>query len=160
MFETKRNIVLALAVCTLLLPMTGSARQPVERPFKMYAEHTRILNFADWTWTSEGSGQATHLGPFTSSGEGTFSGVLGGGTFILDRLEGSGSYTLANGDEVFYNVTVEGLNPPILTFTGGTGRFKDASGSVTVTVTASTAELEFPLLIVTESFWGIGTITY
>ena len=161
MLETKRNVVLALAVCTLLLPMTGSAKQRVERPFKMYASHTRVLNFDLWTWTTgEESGRATHLGLFTSSGEGTFSGDFVEGTFRLKLFTGSGYYAVANGEKVFWDVAVEGVNSPILTFTGGTGRFEGASGSVTLTITAQTKTLEWPLLTITESFSGIGTITY
>ncbi len=161
MFEIKRNIVLALAVCALLLPMTGSARQQVERPFNLHAEHTRILNFTDWTWTTgEESGGATHLGPFTSSGAGTFSGDFVEGTFRLKSFTGSGYYAVTNGEKLFWEVRVEGLNSPILTFTGGTGRFESASGSATLTITAQTKTLDWPLLTVTESFSGIGTITY
>jgi hypothetical protein len=161
MFETRRNIVLALAVFALLLPMTGSAREQVERPFKLHAEHTRILNFADWTWTTgEESGVATHLGSFTSSGEGTFSGDFVGGTFRLELFTGSGYYAVANGEKLFWDVRVEGTNRPILTFTGGTGRFEGARGSVTLTITTQTKTLDWPLLTITESFSGIGTITY
>ena len=157
MFKTRRNIVLALAVCALLLSATASVKNPVPRPFKLDAEHTLIVDLTTFPvcswWIDSEVGEATHVGRFTASGEGTIDLSSG-------HLEGSGCDTAANGDKVFWDITGEGSNPTILIFTGGTGRFEGASGSFTITVTAQTQQIEPPLLIIAETFSGIGTITY
>ena len=51
MFKTKRNILLALAVCALLLPMTGSAEDKVERPYKVWGNITLVLDLTTYPFT-------------------------------------------------------------------------------------------------------------
>lgn len=146
MLKTKLKIVLALAVCALLVPMIVSAKDKVERPYKHHSKQILMYDPSNGTWEIESQvGQATHMGLFTSCGAG------GGGT-------GSGYATAANGDKVYWEVTGS-----TITFTGGTGRFEDASGSFTETVISEVWEVhpEFPSLWRrTASLSGIGTITY
>lgn len=162
MFKTKQNIVLALGLCALLVPMIVIAKDKVERPFKLHAENSIILDFTNWPdpmvpWSIEWqSGQATHIGLLTSSGTGTSN---------LDTGEsnGSGYGTAANGDKVYWESTAQAGGPTIITITGGTGRFEGASGSWTETSTTKSEEWdpEFPwLLRIRSSASGVGTITY
>jgi len=157
MFKTKRNIVLALALCALLVPMIVIAKDKVERPMKLHAVQRLIIDLryapiCPW-WIESEVGEATHFGLYTCSGGGLIDLSTG-------QLTGSGDETAANGDQVFWKI--EGP-PYVLTYTSGTGRFEDASGSVTLTITPESAvpDPEQPwLLIVTQSFSGIGTIMY
>jgi len=159
MSKTKRNIVLALALCGLLLPMTVRAKDLVERPFKLHSERTIIVDLrfypiCPW-WIESESGEATHLGLYTNSGEGTVDLRTGEST-------GSGEITAANGDIVYWDGYKSG-DTLIMTYTGGTGRFEGASGSVTIafTTVAAGPDPEYPWLYrITFSFSGTGTITY
>ena len=164
MFKTKRNILLALAVCALLLPATASVKNPVERPFKQKGEHVLVLDFLNYAlygdpmipmWIEWESGQATHLGLYTSSATGIHN---------LDTGESnlSGYVTAANGDKVYWESTEQASSPSII-FTGGTGRFEGASGSMISTGTTLSEEwdTDFPwLLRIRSSLSAIGTITY
>ena len=78
-----------------------------------------------------GEGHATHLGRYTEAGTVTF--TPGGKPGVL-TVEGTLTYTAANGDDLTASVIGElnGLTGAItatVTYTGGTGRFDDASGS-------------------------------
>ncbi len=82
--------------------------------------------------TLNGTGIATHLGRFTLSG--TF-------TLNLATATGAGTsvYTAANGDQLYVSVTgsaVVGGGFAVVTesvtVTGGTGRFENATGTLTV----------------------------
>lgn len=96
----------------------------------------------------EGEGNATHLGLFNlalnycTDGENPLGPILA-------------TQTAANGDEL-YSVVV-GSNPSVSSldflYYGGTGRFEDASGSITLFFTFDYANQTF-------SNYGDGTITY
>jgi hypothetical protein len=155
MFMAKHKILLALGFCVLLLPMTVGVKRQVERPFQLHGQSTVTLNLQDGTFTIvEESGEATHLGRYTASGEGTVDLLTG-------HLEADGSYTAANGDMVFWTLTQDGPGAsPSFTVTGGAGRFEGATGSWTVTIFDETTNVEFPVLTIEHSFRGSGTITY
>ncbi len=77
--------------------------------------------------TATGTGQATYLGRFTREGH-----VI---VHADGSAEGSVVFTAANGDQLFAKIKGEpipGTTVPTVggayTFTGGTGRFSDASG--------------------------------
>jgi len=163
MFKTKWSIVLALALCALLLPITGTGKDQVERPFKLHGENTVIADLEGFIlhgnpvcpyWTESESGEATHLGRYTSEGGGTINLATG-------VVTGSGYVTAANGDELFWEMTIQmGAPAGVVTFTGGTGRFAGASGLWTETVTDESVVLEGYLLTIEHSLSGVGTITY
>jgi len=155
MFKTKRNIILALVLCALLLPTTLIAKKQVERPFNIHGDVTVVISLLDGSFTGTETGEATHIGRYSSDGEGQFD---------LDN-NGSeiGILTAANGDKLFWTEEITGGTAIERIFTGGTGRFENASGGFS---TAITPDVEFididgvPYLIVTFSYRATGTITY
>jgi len=153
MFKTKRNIVLALALCALLLPVTVSAKHPVERPFKVHGDVTVVISLLDGSFTGTETGEATHIGRYSSIGEGSFD---------LDTWDGTeiGVLTAANGDELSWTEEITGGAVIARTFTtGGTGRFENASGGFSTAITPDVV-VDFPFVIVTFSYRATGTITY
>lgn len=129
-----RAILLAAAatLATALFASTGSVRAEAgetSRRFQGTAQGavTEFTTPADWVIDYEGN--ATHLGKFTRrelisfTGPGTF-----GGTIV---------FVAANGDKL--NADFEGhfVSPNdavgTYTFTGGSGRFSDATGAATFT---------------------------
>ena len=157
MFKTKRNIVLALALCTLLLPVAVTAKDQVERPFKCHGEAKIILDLLSGAWTKTHSGVATHAGAYSGPGSG------------VDSI-GSGTVTAANGDTVNWVVAMTVLNldsanmtahiEGTVTCTGGTGQFEGASGSVAI-VYDGTMEFIGPTVVkLTLAYRATGRITY
>ena len=89
----------------------------------------RSVGIVDDVATCVAEGEATHLGHFTVTGE-----------YLVDVTDGTatGTFTItvANGDKLFISSIGHALQPPSLketveevTVTGGTGRFKGATGS-------------------------------
>ena len=89
-------------------------------------------NLATGTFVFEFSGTGSHLGKFTATTEGTIV-PTGPGTFALS---GNAILVAANGDQLTATatatVTVNGPVSGVATITGGTGRFEDASGTLTL----------------------------
>lgn len=145
----------ALAVCALALPMIGSLKNPVERPFKIAGHVSTVMQY-DGSFAFDASsgssvGEATHTGPFTASGSGNaFTGV-----WILTA-------TADNGDQLS-GYHVPGSSPDAFRFTSGTGRFAGVSGGFTY-VTSVPSIIPNPdgsaTLIISYSYAGTGTITY
>jgi hypothetical protein len=115
------------AVALTLTAVVASATA-ADRPFKGYASGT-ILAFPDPVAGTPGvveyTGQATHLGRFARTEY-----------FFLDetgRVFGYMVYTAANGDELTLDFDGQFVSPTTAVgtyeFTGGTGRFRDASGT-------------------------------
>jgi hypothetical protein len=81
----------------------------------------------------DGTGNATHLGRFTLSADFTVIMATGNAT-------GTATWTAANGDQIRASVVGHGdivVFPTVTiaethTITGGTGRFADASGTITI----------------------------
>ena len=81
----------------------------------------------------DGTGTATHLGRFTLSADFTVTRATGNAT-------GTATWTAANGDQIRVSVVGHGdivVFPTVTitethTITGGTGRFADASGKITI----------------------------
>ena len=131
---------LVLAV-TALNPTTALAKAGgTDRPAKGTALGDCTTPIPSLQLTCDTSGVSTHLGKFTSHSEGSAE-IVGG------RTLGEGTFTLvaANGDELTGTFTLNGVVPTgevhsltvVLTITGGTGRFADASGTITITFLAT-----------------------
>jgi len=150
--------IVALAVCALVLSVVGSAKNPVERPFKIRNAFTTV-NYTPYPSVAvlEGTGCATHLGSLTA--EGVLVGYAASGDAIFQ-----GSFKSANGDEVFWDAYVNpGVSYTVI-FRGGTGRFQNASGGFEAVYTYRTMDPYPPVpgtdVLVTFGSEGTGTIKY
>ena len=132
-----------MIVCSAILALTLPAAAGDQVPFKGSGLDliTSLQPYPDGLhFTNAATGQATHLGRFTWAGHGV---IHANGT-----LEGALVFTAANGDELF--ASVEGaLTSPTTgastyVFTGGTGRFENASGEAEV-VAATSDGIHFAL---------------
>jgi hypothetical protein len=164
MKTTKFNIVLGLAVCALLLSTAVIAKHPVERPFKIHGNNTIVGDFAsidiDPVYGPYVSLEATGCGVATYSGR--FE-LVGEGRLYLDAgfTEGSGTTTAANGDEVHWeSFEISGTQEGTVTFTGGTGRFENASGGFSFESTVTEEKWDGTVMTLTYSYTGTGTTTY
>jgi len=164
MLKTKLNIVLTLAVCALLLSTAVIAKHPVERPFKIHGNNTIVADFAATDidpvygpyvcWEATGCGEATHSGRFELIGEGRLYLAAG-------FSEGSGATTGANGDKVNWeSFEIPGTQQGTVTFTGGTGRFENASGGFSFEYTVTDEKWEGSVMTLRYSYTGTGTTTY
>jgi hypothetical protein len=145
---------IALALCFLVQPAVASPGNPVPRPVKVIEGHLTITinpqtgayQFTDWAW-------ASHVGLSTNSGAGFLD--LPTGTFI----SGTGVVIAANGDALTWEV---GTTPNTIVYTGGTGRFEGATGSLAVVVTSQTllSINDDGTLTFLMTYTGEGTITY
>lgn len=153
----KRSIFIrafaALVACALVLPVVGSSKNPVERPFKAAG----IFTSDPVTETFLVLGNATHLGKIVFAGSFSFVSATPAG---LVTLHIQGTYTAANGDTIVVDcpnwVTQYDAGGNALTSTGlvkingGTGRFAGATGSYVGNIYAGD----------TLTFTAEGTITY
>lgn len=116
----------------------GYSKHPVTRPFfsKSHVEVTlNLTDFPTITWTAVVKGTATHLGAYTAQAEGVvlvdFCEDPEGNPFpCFFTPVGAGVLTAANGDTLSNTFANPGNGPEggVMTFTGGTGRFENASG--------------------------------
>jgi hypothetical protein len=129
----KRNIIylqMAAVFLTTALPGAMAAEAPFKGSFQ--AVETDTVEFPTLTVAGSGTGNATHLGKFTM----TYAAEVN----LVTRVGiGSVEFIAADGDHVFAD-TLGQATPTgtpnvvsiveILTITGGTGRFADATGTV------------------------------
>jgi hypothetical protein len=119
-------VVLVAAVGVLTLAARASAE---ERPHKSQGT-AQFVSPTDFV----GSGEATHLGRYTEVGSAQFTPT--DDPAVL-RIDARSVYTAANGDQLHATFTghLNGLTGAITataTYEGGTGRFRDAGGSATL----------------------------
>ena len=136
-------ITAALFMAALALAPDSAAAG--ERPFKARWTGNANLSETEIPWIMRndetGEGQATHLGRFTWASV-EFVNFIGFPPQVT--VEGTFTMTAANGDRLFGEYTTVGLanaegNLDILgvfRFTGGTGRFEDATGGGLLQATA------------------------
>jgi len=139
------------AVDNLTLNTEGPRPQhAVERPLKIDGHITLTVNLTTGNSTMMDWGEATHTGRFENQGTGHLNLTTG-------ALTGSGTFTAANGDQVFW---VEEDNEIVVT--GGTGRFEGITGGFRMAPTSDVVTT-FPdanTMIMTYTYEGVGTITY
>ena len=126
------TVIVSLVLFTLLLVPGIDAKNAVTRPFQI----SGVITFFYDGSIADG-GVATHLGSFD-----------GAGTWY------SGTYIAANGDELYWEVAA--LGTYTLNFTGGTGRFENATGGYSF----DWAQIPGPDGGMTFAYTGEGTITY
>jgi hypothetical protein len=120
-----------LAIFLLLGSLPAVA---VEHPFSLYGAGT--VTFTGGNPPTGGdvtaSGTATHLGQWTEDEELQFTYFSNSN---LIKADGSGTFTAADGDQLFTEIHGAVLDPATgiatgtFLFVGGTGRFEGASGS-------------------------------
>jgi hypothetical protein len=161
----RRLFVLSMVVALFVLSPTAALGKAkgTDRPVRGTSTSTTTLDTATGTGTVAGSGHLSHLGRFTFTNDIT-STTITGNTF---------SYTLtaiivaANGDEVFTTATGTGTltatgSESTLTSTivGGTGRFADASGTITSKISSVNVSLVGSILTSTDTETHKGRISY
>jgi hypothetical protein len=126
MFRTFNRLVTAL-VATLFTLAFAARADAQSRPYHATGVAQFAANQSDFT----GSGQATHLGHYTEIGQVVFAPTSTPGILAVT---GWTRYTAANGSQLYASIsgTVDVTTGAIVataTYTGGTGRFSNASGS-------------------------------
>lgn len=150
MIAKKCTVLAAVAVCALALPLVGSAKHPVQRPFSMRGEMVIFLNTTDGSFVaSPNCGVATHVGRYTGYGTGWMNSDL-------EIIYAEGTLVAANGDKAFY--TMDG--PTWLDVEDGTGRFQDLTGKVAWVFSPTDYVVEGNIMTIYGTYTGEGTVTY
>ena len=149
---------LVLTVAALSPAAAQGAANGTARPLKGTSTATAIVNTTTGTGTVDGTFHFTQLGNGTYHNDLT-TFTLTGNTFVST---GTATFVAANRDKVFTTSAVTGTvtstgseSTTVHTITGGTGRFADASGTLTITnvgVTISTIGS-----VVTQTLTGTAT---
>jgi len=134
----KRSLSIKFLVLTLTLLVGSVAVTATERPFSLNGTGIAIpiLDGNGNVVGAEptGSGNATHLGMFTNTGHVDFTPDASNPTIL--HPSGGGVFTAANGDKLNFVIITgaldltTGIGTGDFAFTGGTGRFANASGHV------------------------------
>ena len=126
--NAKRNsLTLALALFTLVLPATGSTKNPVERPIRIQATVTWIIRLSDGSAIGHETGVGTHVGQY--SNEAVAQWAISETAVAL--VSAAGVTTAANGDELSWKLPGHDFT---VEMTKGTGRFAGLiSGGMNVT---------------------------
>jgi hypothetical protein len=132
------TIFLALLAVAALSPAAALGKAGgTDRPVKGTSTSTTTVDLATGTGISDGSGQVSHLGAFTFHND--FTGfTVTGDTFSWTQ---TATIVAANGDEIFATAVGTGTLSTgeatlVSTITGGTGRFADASGTLTTRISS------------------------
>ena len=132
----KRSLSIKFLVLTLTLVVGGLAVTATERPFSANGKGIAIpiLDGNGNVVGAEptGSGNATHLGMFTNTGKVSFTPDASNPNIL--HPSGGGVFTAANGDKLNFVIIsgtldlTTGIGIGDFEFTGGTGRFANATG--------------------------------
>jgi hypothetical protein len=152
----KKHITLAtLVACVLAFQALGSTKNPVERPYRGEATVTWVVNLLDGSATGQEIGVATHTGRYTNES----SAIWDLDNFVI--VSATGTVTAANGERVFWKMTPD--QPGIVQVAGGTGRFKNANGSLVAVPPLKpiiTVDWTTMTMTMTMTYRAVGTITY
>ena len=145
--SSRRRLLLLSVVLGLVRGRpAGGGWQPPAAPTYRCAVVARASTSVDISTTPSpttfaAAGHLSHLGAVTATGDELFT-PLGLPPVIPYTLMGTETLVAANGDELLGTVHGTGVNNSgstsgtnVVTITGGTGRFADASGSYTETYT-------------------------
>ena len=155
---------LALALVALSPASALAKAGGTDRPVKGTVSGTVSVNVQTLAMTADASGVATHLGKYSTSLEGTVA-------ITAEGTAGSGTQTIvaANGDQATatYTLSTPGLPTTaahtttlVTTVTGGTGRFSDASGTLTSTTAVSPISFDGVTLVNGSEGTVRGRISY
>ena len=133
--HSKNSTILSIFIALALSAIAASASHNL--PFRLGDEGT-ITFTGPTTATTDGTGNATHMGRITSDGSLTIVGQVScNGNEVGFAAEMQDTFTAANGDKVMTAITMQlcpiapgiyhGIGAYVVT--GGTGRFARATGS-------------------------------
>jgi hypothetical protein len=165
-----RKLLLLTSVLALFVVAPGAAvAKPggTDRPVNGSGTSTTTGDIATGATTTQGTAIISHLGKSTFAQD--FTVTLTGPTTFTQT--GTVTLTAANGDQLFATLsgggTVGGLAvgdtidvSSVFTITGGTGRFADASGTLTSPVVATVVSLVGTTLSTSDVFTLQGRISY
>jgi hypothetical protein len=165
-----RKLLVLTSVLALFVVAPGVALAKPggsDRPIHGSGTATDTLDLATGTGSGEGPAVISHLGKGTFSH--SFAVTLTGPTTFT--VVSSETFTAANGDQLFATFAGGGsltgvgvgetahITGPI-TITGGTGRFADASGTLTGTFDAETLSIVGTTVVNRDTFSVEGRISY
>jgi hypothetical protein len=138
----KRSLSIKILVLTLTLLVGSMAVVATERAFSGHGRGvaTFVTDSAGNVLGADitGSGTGTHLGSFTNSGRIFFAPDPNNPTRLL--VTGGATFTAADGDKLNFVVeqgeqdVISGIGKGTFRFTGGTGRFANATGIISYVV--------------------------
>ena len=158
----------SLAVLAVALPGSAVAKQGgTDRPVKGSGTGTTTVDLATLAASGQRTAIISHLGRTTWSEN--FTVTLTGATTFTTT--GTATFVAANGDQLFATQTGSGTSTGIgvgetidvtnvYTITGGTGRFADASGTLTARVDVTTVSLVGTTLGFRDEYSFEGRISY
>ena len=139
------SIILALLAVAAVPPAALGKANGTDRPSSGKSSSTTTVDLATGTGSVVGSGQLSHIGSFTFTNDITSFTLTGPDTFSLTL---TAIIVAANGDEIYTTATGTGTLTPtgsettlVSTIIGGTGRFADASGTITSKITSVTVSV-------------------
>jgi hypothetical protein len=159
------TIILAILAVAAIGPAAALGKpHGTDRPVKGTSTSTTTVDLATGTGISDGSGQISHLGAFTFHND--FTGfTVTGDTFTWTQ---TATIVAANGDEIFTTAVGTGTLLPnntseatlVSTITGGTGRFADASGTLTSRISSVTVSVVGTTITSEDTETHTGRISY
>ena len=159
------TIILALLAVAAVSPTAALGKaQGTDRPVSGTTTSTTTVDIATGTGTAVGAGQISHLGKTTFTNDFTSFTLTGPDTFSFTL---TAIIVAANGDEIYTTATGTGTLTPtgsettlVSTITGGTGRFADASGTITTTITSVTVSTVGTTFATSDTETHTGRISY
>jgi hypothetical protein len=111
----------------------SAATASQDRPFHLMESGTAVIN-PDGTISGSASGKATHLGAFTLHDTSSIVGVEVTPNGLILQIVGQAELVAANGDKLYASLSgsvnmTTGEGALTFKWTGGDGRFADASGA-------------------------------
>ena len=149
MIARKYAVLAAVAACALALPLVGSTKDPVQRPFHIKGEMVISLNLTDGSFVAPNWGEATHVGRYTNLGTGWMNSDL-------EIIQAEGSVVAANGDQAFYTEN----DPTWMDINGGTGRFQNLTGRVAWVFSPTDYVVEGNIMTIYGTYTAEGRVTY
>ena len=132
----KHSLSMKFLVLMFTMLVGSLAVTATERPFSLNRTSVAVpIVYANGNVIGSeptGSGNATHLGMFTNTGKVSFTPDPSNPTILIPS--GGGVFTAANGDKLNFVIVTgaldltTGIGTGDFAFTGGTGRFANATG--------------------------------